>query len=150
LLTKFKNFIISPKTKLINSTKSKEMSSIKQLRQYSTSYDLPSSTVATSNTISLPFTYYQNSPIKKFQYNNKKPMESYVTKTTNFDKISAWLDHTELMIPEEDDQSDLLFIDEIQQESISSSPIEFDHKSKHQLKLYFERKKKNHIIFFAI
>ncbi len=57
-------------------------------------------------------------------------MDSYVTKTTNYDKISAWLDHTNLMIREEDD---LLFIDEIQQESISSSPTEFDYQSRYRI-----------------
>ena len=97
------------------------------IRQYSTTYDLPPSTIATSNTISLPFTYAQNSPIKKIPLNNKKSMDSYVTKTTNYDRISAWLDHTDLMIREEDD---LLFIDENQRDSISSSPTDFDYTSK--------------------
>ena len=92
------------------------------LHQYSPSYDLPQTTVTTSNTISLPFTYYQTSPIKQFEYNNK---------TTNFDQISAWLDHTEIMTKEEQDQEDLVFIDENQQQSISSSLDEIDRQSKH-------------------
>jgi len=106
------------------------MSTTNILRQYSTSYNLPLSSVPTSNTISLPFTYYRNSPIKIFEYDNKKIRESYVNKTTNFDKISAWLDHTEIMTQEEQEDNDILFIDEIQQQSISSSPIEIDHKCK--------------------
>lgn len=106
------------------------MSTTSILRQYSTSYDLPLSSVTTSNTISLPFTYYQNSPIKKFEYNNKNTKESYVTKATNFDKISAWLDHTELTTPEEEDENDILFIDENQEQSIPSSPVEMDYKCK--------------------
>jgi hypothetical protein len=115
------------------------MSSTNILRQYSTSYNLPLSSIKTSNTISLPFTYYHNSPIKKFQHNNKTINESYVTKATNFDKISAWLDHTEMMIQND---NDLLFIDESQQQSISSSPIEIDYQCK--------KKKHFNILFFAI
>jgi len=116
------------------------MSSTNILRQYSTSYDIPlSSSLTTSNTISLPFTYYHNSPIKKFEYNNKKSKESYVTKATNFDKISAWLDHTEMVTyeQEEENENDLLFIDEIQQQqSISPCPIDFDHKCKQRNKTF--------------
>jgi hypothetical protein len=141
LLTKLKNFIISPKTKLRHLTTSKEMSSTTLLRQYSTSYVLPSSTIPTSNTISLPFTYYHQSPIKKIPYN-----ESSITKTTNFDKISAWLDHTEL-IPRDD--HDFFFIDDIQQQSISPSPIPIDHSSTYHLsKLHLKGKKTSSCVCF--
>jgi hypothetical protein len=92
--------------------------------QYSTSYHLPSSV---NNTISLPFTYYRKSL--------KQTNESYITKATNFEKISAWLDHTEITTH---DDNDLLFIDECEQESISSSPIEIDRQSKIAILLFFE------------
>jgi hypothetical protein len=139
-ITKLKSFIHSSKPKqVVSSTISKEMSSANILRQYSTSYNIPlSSSVTKSNTISLPFTYYHNSPIKKFEYNNKKSEESYVIKATNFDKISAWLDHTEMMTHEEEDENDLLFIDEIQEQSISPTPIDFNHKCKQKNKTTFQ------------
>jgi hypothetical protein len=107
------------------------MSSTAILRQSLASNDLPSSSsMTTSNTISLPFTYYHNSP-RKSEYNNKQNNESYVTKATNYEKISAWLNHTEILTPDEqDNNNNLQFIDEIPQQSIPSSPSEIDYQSK--------------------
>jgi hypothetical protein len=106
------------------------MSSTVILRQSLASNDLPSlSSITTSNTISLPFTYYNNSP-RKSEYNNKKTNESYVTKATNYEKISAWLNHTEILSRDEQDNQNLLFVDGIQPRSISSSPSEIDYQSK--------------------
>ncbi|CAF2983728.1 unnamed protein product [Rotaria sp. Silwood2] len=103
------------------------MPSTNTFDQYSASYDLPSSTITTCNKISIPFTYYHHSPIKSKCY-NKQNHVSYVTKATNFEKISAWLDHTEMMTNDEQYLDELLFIDEIQEQSISSSPIEIDYQ----------------------
>ncbi|CAF0997065.1 unnamed protein product [Rotaria sordida] len=130
LINKIKNFIISPKTKFVNSITSKEMPSSNIFDQYSTSYDLPLSTITTNNTISIPFTYYHHhSPIKSKYYNQQNHV-SCITKTTNFEKISAWLDHTEMMTYDKQYFDELLFIDEIQEQSISPSPIEIDYQSK--------------------
>ncbi|UJR28288.1 hypothetical protein I4U23_009536 [Adineta vaga] len=84
LFTKLKNFLIPSKTKHIQtmrSTNSRQISSTNIRRQYhqqSTVYDVIPSSLATSHTISLPFTYYQDSPIQP-------------TRAT-YEKISAWLD----------------------------------------------------------
>jgi hypothetical protein len=98
----------------MRSTTSRQISSTNILRQYhqqSTIYDvLPSSLPTNNNNVSLPFTYYCNSPIRQSR--------------ANFDKISAWLDHTEKMSKNEQDSHDLLFIDSSQQQSMSSSSAE--------------------------
>ncbi|CAF1604424.1 unnamed protein product [Rotaria magnacalcarata] len=105
LLSKLKNLLLPSKTNNIRSQKmrsttSRQISSINILRQYhpnSITYDkIPSSSIATSNAISLPFTYYHNSPIQH--------------SSGNFEKISAWLDHTEKMANTEQNGYDSLFI----------------------------------------
>jgi hypothetical protein len=111
----------------------REISTNNILRQYSTPYDPP---LTTSNTISLPFTYYHNSPIQH-DYKNKQDIDSYVIKTTNFEKISAWLDHTDMTIREEQSDNDLLFIDESHRQSFSSSPTEIDKQGT----ILFDKKK---------
>ena len=63
---------------------SRRISSTNILRQYhqqSTLYDVLPPSMSTSKTVSLPFTYYQHSPIRQSK--------------TNFEQISAWLNHTE-------------------------------------------------------
>ncbi|CAF3786176.1 unnamed protein product [Adineta steineri] len=135
LLTKLKNLLVPSKTKpIINSktmrsTNSRQISSTNILRQYhqqAVIYDvippppppptLPaSSSLVTNNTISLPFTYYHDSPIQQPR--------------TNFEKISAWLDHTEKMTQNEQvNINSLSFIDGSQQLSTSSSTAEIDNK----------------------
>ncbi|CAF1270734.1 unnamed protein product [Adineta steineri] len=110
---------ILPKSKHINSTTSNDISSTDMILQCSKSCNLSS-----DNAITLPFIYY-NKLSKQSEYNNKENHESYLNGTTNFEKISAWLDHTEIITQ---DHSDLLFIDDILQESIPSSPAEIDRK----------------------
>ncbi|CAF3413689.1 unnamed protein product [Rotaria sp. Silwood1] len=126
-INKLKNFIIPSKNKLVHSTTSKEMPPTNTFDQYSTSYDIPSSTITTNNTTSIPFTYYHHSPIKSKYYTQQNHV-SYVTKATNFEKISAWLDHTEMMKHDRPYFDELLFIDEMQEQSISPSPIEIDYQ----------------------
>jgi hypothetical protein len=107
-------------SRTIPSINSREISSTNILRQYhqhSAMYDMIPSTLVTSNTISLPFTYYQDSPIQQTR--------------ANFEKISAWLDHTVNMAKKEQDNNHVLFIDASQQQSISSSSsVEIDNKGK--------------------
>ena len=103
----------------MRSTTSRQISSTNILRQYhqqSTIYDVLPSSLPTNNNVSLPFTYYHNSPIRQSR--------------ANFEKISAWLDHTEKMSKNEQDIQDLLFIDSSQQQSISSSSAEIDNQGK--------------------
>jgi hypothetical protein len=120
LFTKLKN-LISPKPKTMRSITSRQISSTNVLRQYrqqSPIYDiLPSASLsAINNTISLPFTYYPNSPIRQSR--------------ANFDKIAAWLNHTEKLTTNEGDSNDLSFIDKSQQQSTSSSIAEIDNQGK--------------------
>lgn len=132
LISKFKSWISTPKSKLVRSTTTtKDMPTTIQ-REYPTSYDLSSSTIPNSQTISLPFTYYPNSTSSS----------NHRIQTTNFDQISAWLDRSESLIEEEEeeedddddaDQLDLLFIDEFQEQNHSSSSIEIDYQSKSSL-----------------
>ena len=92
---------------------SRQISSSNIRRQYSQQspiYDrLPSSSSGTThNTISLPFTYYHQSPIGQSK--------------ANFEKISAWLTHTEKSIKTEQDTNDHFgVIDTICQPSTVSS-----------------------------
>jgi hypothetical protein len=128
LLTKLKNLLLpssKPKhknSKLMRSTTSRQISSANILRQYrqqSPIYDIlpSSSTLGTNNTISLPFTYYYNSPIRQSR--------------ANFEKIAAWLNHTEKLTKIEQDSNDLSFIDNTsQQQSISSSSVDIDNQGK--------------------
>ncbi|CAF1106751.1 unnamed protein product [Adineta ricciae] len=109
LFSKLKNFLVPSKskhTRRVRVMNSRQISSTNILRQYhqqSTIYDvLPSSLVA-SNTISLPFTYYQDSPIQQ-------------SKTT-YDKISAWLDQQAKITQTELDHQDLPYIHDNQQQS---------------------------------
>lgn len=102
-------------------TTSRQISSSNILRQYSQQspiYDrLPSSTsITTNNTVSLPFTYYQNSPIGQSK--------------ANFEKISAWLSHTEKSINGADQDKNLAFIDAIYRPSASSSSNDVDDHGK--------------------
>ena len=138
LISKFKSWISTPKSKLVRSTTTtKEMPSTIR-REYSTSYDLSSSTIPSSQTISLPFTYYPNSTTSSSSSSNR----IHSIKTTKFDQISAWLDRSESLIEEEeeeedfddDNQLDFLFIDEFQEQNQSSSSIEIDHQSKSSLR----------------
>ncbi|CAM2711273.1 unnamed protein product [Rotaria socialis] len=105
LLSKLKNLLLPSKTNDISSQKmrsttSRQISSINILRQYhpnSIIYDkIPPSSIAISNAISLPFTYYHNSPIQQ--------------SSGNFEKISAWLDYTEKMANTAQNGHDSLFI----------------------------------------
>jgi hypothetical protein len=116
LLTKLKNLLLPSKTKhihskIMKSTTSRQISSnniLRQYRQHSPIYNvLPASSLLKCNTVTLPFTYYYNSPIRQSR--------------ANFEKISAWLNHTEKIRKNEQDNHDLLFIDTSQQQSTSSS-----------------------------
>lgn len=139
IINKLKNIFVSPKTKLHNSTpittttNEKEMRSANNCDPYSTNYDHTTS-ITTSNTISIPFTYYQCSPVKSKYYDKPKP-ETHVAKVTNFEKIAAWLNHTQQMKQdkndnEDDDFDEGLFIEEFQEQSISPSSIDIDYQSK--------------------
>ncbi|CAF3474864.1 unnamed protein product [Rotaria sordida] len=120
LLTKLKSLLLPSRTKSIHlrtmrSTTSRQISSTNILRQYhqhTTIYDVVPSSLITSNTISLPFTYYHDSPKRQSR--------------GNFDKISAWLNHTEKMEKNEQYKNDILFIDPNQQKTKSSSSIKND------------------------
>ncbi|CAF3794672.1 unnamed protein product [Rotaria sordida] len=120
LLTKLKSLLLPSRTKSIHlrtmrSTNSRQISSTNILRQYhqhTTIYDVVPSSLITSNTISLPFTYYHDSPKRQSR--------------GNFDKISAWLNHTEKMEKNEQYKNDILFIDPNQQKTKSSSSIKND------------------------
>ncbi|CAF0738362.1 unnamed protein product [Rotaria sordida] len=135
LLTKLKSLLLPSRTKSIHlrtmrSTTSRQISSTNILRQYhqhTTIYDVVPSSLITSNTISLPFTYYHDSPKRQSR--------------GNFDKISAWLNHTEKMEKNEQYKNDILFIDPNQQKTKSSSSIKNDDQEfvlvvikKHQFK----------------
>ena len=85
------------------------------------SSSLSSSTTSSNNPISLPFTYINST--KQQEYHD----DSYVTTTANFEKISAWLDHTDIPSHQHDD---LLFIDDARTESRSTTPIENNQRSK--------------------
>ncbi len=104
----------------MRSTTSRQISSTNRLRQHrqqSPIYDvLPSSSsLIINNGISLPFTYYYNSPIRQSR--------------NNFEKISAWLSHTE---KSKYNSNEFLFIDTNQQPlmSSSSSSHEVDNQGK--------------------
>ncbi len=109
----------------MRSTTSRQISSTNVLRQYrqpSPIYNvLPPSSLTTNHTISLPFTYYRNSPIRQSR--------------ANFEKIAAWLNHTEKISKKDRDSQDLLFIDTSQRPSISSSSVELDKQGKNLLLL---------------
>ncbi|CAF5213605.1 unnamed protein product, partial [Rotaria magnacalcarata] len=128
---KLKSFFISPKPKLEHSTTPKGMQSTNTFDHYSTYHGFPSSSITTSNTIAIPFTYYHNSPIKS-KYYNKPNAELYTARVTNFEKISAWLNYTDSMTQKEDeeDSDEFMFIDEVQEQSISPSPLNIDYQSK--------------------
>jgi hypothetical protein len=90
---------------------------LRQYRQHSPIYNvLPSSSLPINNAISLPFTYYYNSPIRQSR--------------TNFEKISAWLNHTEKLTKNQQNSNDLSFIDTSQQQSTSSSSADIDNQGK--------------------
>jgi hypothetical protein len=121
----------------MRSATSRQISSANIIRQYhprSTAYDhvLPSS-LPTSHTISLPFTYYNNSPLKHSK--------------TNFEKISAWLDHTETMAKHEHDRNGSLVFDRNQQRTKSSASTERDNQGKMNSIsfLFFSLSKKKHL-----
>ena len=99
------------------------------LEEYSTLHELPTSSMTTSKTIILPFTYYPDLPIKT-ECHIKSNQKFSTSKATSFEKISAWLHGTEMVTPEEQTVDDLLFIDDIQEQSISLSPIEIDYQGK--------------------
>ncbi|CAF1169640.1 unnamed protein product [Adineta ricciae] len=115
-LTKLKTFIITPKAKHIHLSPSKDMPITNIILQSSS---LSSSTTSSNNPISLPFTYINST--KQQEYHD----DSYVTTTANFEKIAAWLDHTDIPSHQHDD---LLFIDDILTESRSTTPIENNHQ----------------------
>jgi hypothetical protein len=120
LLTKLKNLLLPSKNKPMRSTTSREISSTNRLRQYrqqSPIYDvLPSSSsLIINHGISLPFTYYSNSPIRQSR--------------ANFEKIAAWLNHTDKL---KYNSNEFLFIDTHQQPS-----------SSHVIDNQGKRKKKN-------
>lgn len=96
---------------------SRQISSSNIRRQYgqqSPIYDrLPSSaSMITNNTVSLPFTYYHHSPIGQSK--------------ANFDKISAWLHHTEKSIKSVEQDNHLAFIDATYQPAVSSTSNDTD------------------------
>jgi hypothetical protein len=95
---------------------------LRQYRQYSPIYNvLPSSSLPINNAISLPFTYYYNSPIRQSK--------------TNFEKISAWLNHTEKLTKNQQNSNDLSFIDTSQQQSTSSSSADINNQGKKNIVL---------------
>lgn len=140
LLTKLKNLLLTTKSKQINSktmrsTTSREISSTNILRRYRQQSPifnvLPSSSLEKNNKVSLPFTYYYNSPIRQSR--------------ANFEKIAAWLNHTDKLSEPEQNSSDLSFIDTSQQQSASSSSGDIDNQGKikfysKKLDLYSKRK----------
>ena len=101
----------------MKSTISRQTSSTDMLRQY---YDvLPSS--KTTNNVSLSWTYYPNLPIRYSR--------------TNFEKISAWLDHAERLKRNQSDGNKLLHIDRNKQNSISSSTTTNHNQGKREKKM---------------
>ncbi len=132
LLTKLKNLLLPSKTKSVHlksmrSTTSREISSTNRLRQYrqqSPIYDvLPSSSsLIMNNAVSLPFTYYYNSPIRQSR--------------ANFEKISAWLNHTDKLNKNKHDSNEFLFIDINQHPSTSSSFHEIDNQGKIKVRFH--------------
>ncbi|CAF2395820.1 unnamed protein product [Rotaria sp. Silwood2] len=125
LLTKLKSLLLPTRTKqqihsrTMRSTTSRQISSaniLRQYHQYTTIYDVLPSSITTSNTISLPFTYYNDSPIRQSK--------------GNFEKISAWLNDTEKMIKNKQHKNDILFIDPSQQKTTLSSMIKNDDQVK--------------------
>lgn len=108
----------------MRSTVSREISSTNRLRQYrqqSPIYDVfPSSSLSSTinpNPISIPFTYHQTSPIRQSR--------------ATYEKISAWLNHTEKLIKPKPPSEDSLFIDANNEQShSSSSSIDINHQGK--------------------
>jgi len=97
---------------------------LRQYRQHSPIYNvLPSSSLPINNAISLPFTYYYNSPIRQSR--------------ANFEKISAWLNHTEKPKKNQQDSNDLSFIETSQQQSTSSSSSAADIDNQGKRKAFF-------------
>lgn len=90
LFGKLKNLFLTPKHKhgrTMRSMTTRQISTSNILRQYYPHHDsdiydiLPSTSLATSKTITLPFTYYNETKIRPSK--------------TNFEQISAWLNHNE-------------------------------------------------------
>ncbi|CAF0928428.1 unnamed protein product [Rotaria sp. Silwood1] len=120
LLSKLKSLLQPSRTKHIHtktmrSTTSRQISSTNILRQYhqhTTIYDVLPSSLTTSNTISLPFTYYNNSPMRQSR--------------GNFEKISAWLNQTEKITKNGQHRNDISFINSSKQKTTSSSSVKND------------------------
>lgn len=123
LFNKLKNLLLPSKNKSLSSKPMRSMAISRQIsssnirRQYgqqSPIYDrLPSSaSMITNNTVSLPFTYYHHSPIGQSK--------------ANFDKISAWLHHTEKSIKSVEQDNHLAFIDATYQPAVSSTSNDTD------------------------
>lgn len=73
-----------------------------------------------NNPAARPCTYHNNA-YKQADYRH----ECYVTRTTNFEKISAWLDRTDMLTHVDDD---LLYIDDVAPESTATTPVEADQQ----------------------
>lgn len=109
----------------MRSITSRQISSTNILRQYhqnSTAYDVCPSSLTTSNSISLPFTYYHDSPIQQSR--------------GNFEKISAWLDHTEKLTKTEPDKIQVSFTDVKPPTTIPSpSSVKINQQGKNKEKI---------------
>ena len=116
LMSRLKNFISTPNTKLVCSPSMRTSASTQC--QYSTTHEPPllssSASLTTSNTISLPFTYYHESPVD----------EDSTIRASNFEHVAAWLHHAHVT---DDDGTGILFIDEIAPPS-STSPTDNDNQ----------------------
>ena len=81
LISKLKNFILPSKSKLTHSNTTHSTFS-RDDRSF-VSFNHPQLLFETSQTVSLPFTYYQRPP----------PIEAERFETKNFDQIAAWVNH---------------------------------------------------------
>lgn len=132
IFAKLKNFLVpssssSKPCKVMRPTVSREISSTNRLQQYrqqSPIYDIfPSSSLSSTinpNPISIPFTYHQDSPIRQSR--------------ATYEKISAWLNHTEKLVNPKPSSEDSLFIDSNNEQSHSSlSSIDLNNQGNRKL-----------------
>ena len=126
LMSRLKNFISTPNNKLVCSPSMRTSASTQC--QYSATLEPPPllSSLTTSNTISLPFTYYHESPVD----------EESTIRASNFDHVAAWLHHAHVT---DDDGTGILFIDEIPPPS-STSPTDNDNQG-NRIALFTRRSK---------
>jgi hypothetical protein len=114
----------------MRSATSRQISSTNILRQYhqhSSFYDVLPSSPATNKPISLPFTYCQDSPIGQAR--------------TNYEKISAWLNHTDDLKKTSHDDLRRPLKNANRQQLISSSSV--DNHGKRHVRIFFVGHRRN-------